>query len=158
MTAALQLMDLEDWIEATAASVVELTAAIGVGTCAQSAVPLLGPSEPSGAYIPLVGARISVQVGLQSDDEGCRAMSKALLDMTDDELAPDIVKDATCEIVNMLAGLVKRRMLHLDSSLRLGLPVFVQGHIRAGSGTISSGLHFRAGAVPLSAIVFRPRV
>lgn len=157
MTAALQIRELEDWMAATAASAVELASAIGLGSCSESPSPLLNTEGPSGAYIPLVGVKASVQIGFQSTDEGCRELSKVLLGMSDDEITPDIVKDATCEIANMLAGLVKRRMTNQDTTLRLGLPMFVEGRIHPGPGTTASTRHMMAGNVPLIVVVFQPR-
>ena len=154
---ALKLTELETWSQATATSAIELASAIGLASFKPLQQPSLGTNAPSGAYLPLVGPKVAVQVGFQTTAQGCRELAKALLGMSEEDLAPDIVKDSICEIANMLAGLVKRRMVHLDSGIRLGLPIFVEGRIHPGPGTNASHSYFEAPGIPLAVVVFQPR-
>lgn len=88
----------------------------------ESAVSLIG------AHIPMIGGGQAFDLALVASAEGCRALARAILYMAPDAPLRDAeFADPVGEIVNMLAGGVKRRIPGLD--LTLGLPLFVHGYI-----------------------------
>lgn len=157
MTLALSTPSLNDWTVATMECVAELSAAIGFAGCTQAPNESLPTQSPSGAYIPLVGPKVSVQVSLQTTNQGCIDLGKTLLGMTDEDMTPEIVSDAVCEIANMLAGMVKRRMVHVDNGLRLGLPIFVNGSVHPGPGVTANRMLVYLDGIPVMVAVFQPR-
>lgn len=61
-------------------------------------------------------------VAIGADEPGCFALASGLLQMAPSELDPSMVEDSLRELVNMVAGHIKRAMA-LD--LALGLPEIV---------------------------------
>lgn len=88
-----------------------------------------GLGAVDGAYVSVVTPEEPVQVGLVVERPGCQSLAKALLGMEpgDEDLPESDVSDAMCELINMVAGGLKRRV---DGrvSIVLGLPLFVAGH------------------------------
>lgn len=82
-----------------------------------------------GAYLSLTTTDEPIQVGLLVAPIGCQVLSKALLGMEpgDEDLPAADVGDAMCEIINMVAGGLKRRVSG-QLSITMGLPMFVSGH------------------------------
>jgi CheY-specific phosphatase CheX len=114
--------------------------------------------EGMGAHIALVGERETAQLGLISSQEGCWNLARAFLGMERDEsLSEEDMADALEEIINILAGGVKRRLIALDSSLKMGLPFFIQGHIMATPAQDRAIAAFRLGVVEGHLIVLRSR-
>jgi len=84
-----------------------------------------------GAHIPVIGGNQAFDLALVASAEGCQALSRAILGMSDGAPLRDAeVADAVGEIVNMLAGTVKRRMAGHGAELVLGLPLFLHGYIQ----------------------------
>jgi hypothetical protein len=85
-------------------------------------------SGAHGAYIGLVAQEEPIQVGLLADAAGCQLLAKALLGMEagDEDLPSTDVSDAMCEIINIVAGGLKRRIAG-RLPVTLGLPIFVAG-------------------------------
>jgi len=84
-----------------------------------------------GAHIPVIGAGQAFDLALVASADGCQALSRAILCMGDGPALRDAeVADAVGEIVNMLAGSVKRRMAGQGADLVLGLPLFLHGYIQ----------------------------
>jgi hypothetical protein len=84
-----------------------------------------------GAHIPMIGGGQAFDLGLVASPEGCQALSRAILCMAPGSALRDAeVADAVGEIVNMLAGSVKRRISGLGGELELGLPIFLHGYIQ----------------------------
>ena len=73
------------------------------------------------AALPIKGGR-SMTVAIGADEPGCFALASGLLQMAPSELDPSMVEDSLRELVNMVAGHIKRAMA-LD--LALGLPEIV---------------------------------
>jgi hypothetical protein len=153
--ALLAMHEMETWMQAAAASTQDLATAIGLSKVVVLQSSSVGTTAPSGAFISLVGPKVAVQVGFQTTAAGCMELSKALLGMDESDLTPDIVRDATCEIGNMLAGLVKRRMGSVDPGMRLGLPMFIEGRIHPGPGALASYSYFELGRIPLNVVVYQ---
>jgi CheY-specific phosphatase CheX len=79
-----------------------------------------------GAHIPMVGAP-SYELSVVATRQSCEALATAVLGMSVEGMPASVVADAIGEIVNMLAGGVKRRLGATDHEL--GLPVFVNGSV-----------------------------
>jgi hypothetical protein len=88
-----------------------------------------GIGAVDGAYVSLVTPEEPIQVGLVVERPGCQSLAKALLGMepSDEDLPESDVSDAMCELINMVAGGLKRRV-DGRMSIVLGLPLFVAGH------------------------------
>jgi hypothetical protein len=88
-------------------------------------------TEMVGAHIPLVGPGQAFDFALVASPGNCQALSRAILCMKDGAPLRDAeVADAIGEIVNMLAGTVKRRLAGHGAELELGLPIFLHGYIQ----------------------------
>jgi Chemotaxis phosphatase CheX len=101
------------------------------GAVVQDPVGLECASAMIGAHIPVIGGGQAFDLALVASADGCLALSRAILCM--DGAAPlrdAEVADAVGEIVNMLAGAVKRRMSGQGAELVLGLPLFLHGYIQ----------------------------
>jgi CheY-specific phosphatase CheX len=139
------------------------------GSAAELAKVALGFSEPTtiaaaaladtahlvGAHIPLVG-RPSYELWFVASRAGCAALAGAVLGGMDaDSLPPGVTADAISELVNMLAGGVKRRLA--GSDLELGLPVFVNGSVERSDRLSATTFRLQLGAVETHVIVLGPR-
>jgi len=125
----------ERWMREVVGAAEEIATAMGLGGVrVVGSIPL--PSDLPGAYLPIVGVGgASVYVGWLASNSGCEAMARALLgDPTIGRLSHDEVADAMGEIVNIVAGAVKRRMAPQGGTLILGLPIYVASPIRPLAG------------------------
>jgi hypothetical protein len=101
------------------------------GAVVQDPVDLERASSMIGAHIPLVGGGQAFDFALVSSADGCLALSRAILCAGPAAALRDAeVADAVGEIVNMLAGAVKRRLSGHRADLELGLPIFLHGYIQ----------------------------
>lgn len=134
----------------------ELAACLGF-----DGVTLLGTEAlalaPWGAYVPLVGDNVSLQVGLSAGEAARAGIAGALLGMAPDEVDPADVVDAVGEAVNILAGQVKTRLVDVEPTLKLGLPMFVEGHILVTPSFAQAVAHVELGPVPVSLVAVRHR-
>ena len=89
------------------------------------------PKNGYGAYMPLLSDDLSLHIAISSDLSGCQILAKALLGLGPEakNLSEPDIADAMGEIANMIAGLFKRQMTAEYQGLKLGIPVFVVGHI-----------------------------
>lgn len=126
---------LTDWVEASTDALIEIAPSVGFEG---RRVPAADEVEASdcAALIPMFGSRGPVQIALVVGKPSCQALSKGLLCMepTDDDLSMVDVADAIREIANMIAGMVKARLVDQDPKITLGLPVFVNGAVLPNSG------------------------
>lgn len=84
-----------------------------------------------GAWVPLNGESYSLQLGLVSTDDGCQAIARRLLNLSaTDPLTEEDMADALRETVNILAGMSKTTVEGDVSKSTLGLPIFIDGHIK----------------------------
>jgi CheY-specific phosphatase CheX len=121
---------VDAWLVAAEESFGEVAAtALARGDVAAVGRSATAPPGLGGAYIQLLSEREVVLVGLCADDAALRHISGALLSLAAGELGHADVTDAVGEIVNMLAGGVKRRLSAACPGLQLGLPIFIQGHL-----------------------------
>ena len=75
-----QAPTIDKWIRQVEQAIVSLARdALGGATTQVVARDVELPSQPSGAYIPLINGKDSIQIGLVSDVWGCQVLAKALL-------------------------------------------------------------------------------
>jgi len=114
-----------------------------------------GDSRPA-AYVAILGERSSLHLGVSTSMGGCRALVRALLGMRQrDPITDEVVVDGMSEILNIAAGKVKSRMVVRDGSLKLGLPMFVQGQVGYGESTERAAADVMLGPVPCQVLVYR---
>lgn len=101
------------------------------GAAVQDPVDLERATSMIGAHIPMIGAGKAYDLALVATADGCLGLSRAILCAGPTAALKDAeVADAVGEIVNMLAGAVKRRLSGQRADLELGLPIFVHGYIQ----------------------------
>lgn len=124
-----------EWMNALEESAREVAlTALGFSECTTERDCGAPPPELFGAYLPLGTTFQPVQIGLLSGERGCQALAKALLGLTplDDDLPLPDVGDAVSEVLNMLAGGLKRRLAG-RLELKLGLPLFLHGTVQSNA-------------------------
>jgi hypothetical protein len=99
-----------------------------IATSRQASLPW---NNTMGAWVPLVGHAYSLQLGLVSTDDGCQAIARKLLNLhPEDPLTEEDMADAFRETVNILAGTSKTSIEGDMPASTLGLPIFINGHIK----------------------------
>jgi hypothetical protein len=150
-------IDLKEWIEALT-EVVRDYAARSLrfdGTPASSTNGDAPEARPA-AYVAILGERCSMHLGISASMDGCRALVRALLGLRQrDPITDTEVVDGMSEILNIAAGKVKSRMVVRDGSLKLGLPIFVQGQVGLGESTERATADVVIGPVPCRLLVYR---
>ena len=122
---------VSDWVAAMADASTELALSLGI-----DGLELLGwhevpPTGMAGAYIALLGEDQTLQLAMLATPDGCADLSRLLLGLEPaDEVSDTDVADAVGELVNIVAGGVKQRMQDSAGTLRLGLPVFINGFVQ----------------------------
>jgi hypothetical protein len=99
-------------LTALSESLAEVAATVLGGLRVDTHAEQAGPAAPHGAYLALVAQGEPIQLGLLADPGGCQLLARTLLGMDpdDEELPTSDVSDAMCEIINIVAGGVKRRV------------------------------------------------
>ena len=123
------LVDLACWHTAIAAAALEIaTYALGSCTAEVSAAVEMDATGLIGAHLPLLGGPHALEIALVGTPDNCRALAAAMLQTTTPEsLSVADIADAVGETLNMIGGIVKRRV---GNELEIGLPVVMIGHIR----------------------------
>jgi hypothetical protein len=148
-----------EWADAIVSSVTDLA----ITSLGFNDVEVVGtgaglPQGLQSAYVALVGDDHNIQLGLVADPEACDQLARSLLLFEpDDELCPDDMVDAVGEIANILGGGVKRRMIATDPTIKLGLPVFINGTIAQSSVLDSWSAALRLGDVAVYVVILRHR-
>ena len=153
------VIELNEWLNALSESAVELlTETLGFESGSFSD----GSDELAeglcGAYISLLGEDSALELGIVSDAEGCEAMAQALLGLEPgdgEDLSEADVADAVNEVVDIVAGGVKTRMVERDPTLKMGLPVFVEGRIKNSASQESAITELVTGGVKVHLMVLR---
>jgi hypothetical protein len=116
-------------LDALADAASEVAATVLAGAAFQALETPLGYGSGHGAYLSLVTPEEPIQVALLAAPADCQVLAKALLGMeaADEDLPGGDVSDAMCEIINIVAGGLKRRVSE-RMAVTLGLPMFVAGH------------------------------
>jgi CheY-specific phosphatase CheX len=151
-------IELKDWLEALT-EVVRDYAERSLRFDGTPAVSSNGSGDGErrpAAYVAILGERCSMHLGISSSMDGCRALVRALLGMRQkDAIGDSEVVDGMSEILNIAAGKVKSRMVVRDGSLKLGLPIFVQGQVGLGESTERASADVMIGPVPCKLLVYR---
>lgn len=88
-----------------------------------------------GAVIPLISDHSNVELVFISSTSGCAVLARALVGMDPEEdISPEDVADAMCELANIVAGVVKRQLHATEPGLTLGLPVAFEGRLMCVDG------------------------
>jgi len=111
-----------------------------------------------GSYLTLIGDEGAVQIGFMASLESCLEISKTLLGMgPEDELPESDMADAIAEVINIVAGSVKTRMISYDAGIKLGLPTFIQGRIMATPNQEKMVSAMKFGSIDTWILVLRPK-
>ncbi|WP_298212141.1 chemotaxis protein CheX [Ferrimicrobium sp.] len=94
------------------------------------------PSNLPGAWVGLVGDRLSLQLGLVAEFVTLELLTANMIGRSD-HLSDVEITDAIAEVVNVIGGVAKRLVIEADPSLRSGLPMFLFGRLRVPTGTAS---------------------
>lgn len=150
-------IELKDWLEALTEVVRDYAGRSLRFDGAPAALGGAGEGETRpAAYVAILGERCSMHLGISSTMDGCRALVRALLGMRQkDAISDSEVVDGMSEILNIAAGKVKSRMVVRDGSLKLGLPIFVQGQVGLGESTERASIDVMIGPVPCKLLVYR---
>lgn len=145
----------EPWLSAIRDSALDvITTSLGFQDGDISAMFGAAPNDVPGAYLPIVGSKQSMYVGWTAGERDRQTLARAFLGMSEsDELSDGDVADALGELVNILGGGVKRRMLAHVAGLAIGLPFYAGGNMRLLGGASGLGARVRCGAAE-SHIVF----
>jgi hypothetical protein len=141
-------------LDALTESARELTSTVLGGLAFEALGPSADFGVGNGAYLGLVAQEEPIQVGILVDGAGCQALSKALLGMepTDEDLPASDVSDAMCEIINIIAGGLKRRVAE-RMPVTMGLPIFVSGHPLPNQQQAVLARSLRIGSVSASVLL-----
>lgn len=126
-------VDLQTWLDALRAAAYKFmqntfNSHDVSATSRQSNLPW---NNTMGAWVPLVGREHSLQLGLVSTDDGCQAIARKLLNLRPEApLTEEDMADAIRETVNILAGTSKTAIEGDTPASTLGLPIFINGHIK----------------------------
>jgi hypothetical protein len=151
-------IDLREWVHQMQLVTTELTSG-ALKFENRRAVPL-PPSKKDGvgSYISVLSAFDSMHLGLVTSSAGCRALARGLLQVPpDEELSDSEVVDGVNELVNILAGKVKARLVGRDGTLRLGLPMFLTTPVRLTDRMEVAQEVSNVGPVECRLMVFRER-
>lgn len=100
------------------------------------------PGHPWAAWVPLMSVHDSLRLGLLANPEGCQQLARTFVG-DEAELTESEVGDALGEILNILAGCVKRDVADRLPGLRIGLPIFLPhstgGPVQAGNTRTAGG-------------------
>jgi hypothetical protein len=150
-----------DWLDALEAELEVLTTGtLGLPRPQRVARGETPPQGMEGAWLTLVSPLGAYQVGLTATSGGCQALARGL--MATEAEAPPLpaadVADAVCEIVNMLAGGVQRRLRQrCGVEVQLGLPTFFHGTVQPTDRLGVAVAEVRVGELPAAVLVLQPR-
>jgi len=149
---------LDDWMSAAISSAEELaTVALGFDGATFIGKRDRMPTDVKSALVALVGDTASVQLGVAATETGCQMLARALLCMDPEEadLPEDDVADAVGEVINIVAGQVKRIIGGPDSSMKMGLPLFVHGRFESSEEVETAVADINIGPVPVTLLVLK---
>lgn len=149
---------LDDWMSAAVTSAEELaTVALGFEGATYIGKRESMPSNVKSALVALVGDNASVQLGVAATEDGCQKLARALLSMEPEEedLPEDDVADAVGEVINIVAGQVKRIIGGPDSTMKMGLPLFVHGRFESSEEVETAIADITVGPVPITLLVLK---
>ena len=152
---------LKDWL----ASLIEASAdsATNVLGFEQKVLPGVGdgmsacqPSVTSGAFISMLSEGGAIELGFAATKDVLQALAKIVLGMAPEEdiVAADTA-DAIGEVVNIIAGGVKRRLNEAAGGINLGLPLFIEGTLVGRESQEMAHANVLLGEMPVCLIVVR---
>jgi CheY-specific phosphatase CheX len=112
-----------------------------------------------GSYLALVSDEICLQIGVASGKDDCRELARALLGMSPDDgdISDEEVADAVGEIVNILAGVLKGKVNDRANGIKLGLPIFIDGRIKASDQQQTLIGRVKLGSIPVELLILMHR-
>jgi hypothetical protein len=111
------------------------------------------PAGCHGALVALAGERESLEIGLFCSPEGCRGLAALMIGMEPED--EEMTVDAVSELVNVLAGMTKRRLTESPVSYNIGLPLFVKGSVEVLDRVQQASARLKIGEVEASLVVMR---
>jgi len=150
---------IQDWLYSLKEAAGELAVStMGFDGCTMTQTSKKLPMGVSGSSISLVSDGDSVQIGFFTQRDGCKKLAQAMLGMApEDELSDADVADAMGEVVNIVAGGVKRQMSEKSPGIQLGLPLFMNGQIEIGENQEGIVGDAAVGPVPVHLLVLRKK-
>jgi CheY-specific phosphatase CheX len=154
-------MKAAHWVDAVTGAAREIaTYQLGFATGTASTAGTRVPPDPMmiGAHVALVGSGQNYELALVATPEDCAALARAMLASAKPAAlsATDVV-DAVGELVNMMAGAVKRRMHRHGLDFELGLPVPIKQAVQPTDGTSVLALPTQFGPIQTHVLVIGRR-
>ncbi len=143
------LEPMSPWIKAMGDATDELAQSyLGFDSGCQVRDALPGmPDRFKGAFVTLLSADLSTQIGIGSNPGGCQSLAQAMIGEEDEELPDEDVADVMGEIANIVAGGVKKRLADTVGDLQLGLPFVIDGKIEAAGKAMETAVDVTIGPV-----------
>ena len=151
---------LMEWMSAMQEAATEVaTTTLGCAGTEHLALDVPPPPQMPAAYLPLVGVEEQVQLAVAADPGSCQALAKSMLAMEPggEDLPMGDVADAMNEIINIIAGAVKKRVFERSGPLSLGLPIFIHGQPEPSGRLTTVVRHMRFGDIPAALLVVHQR-
>lgn len=127
---------------------------MGFGSCEVGGGGSEIPDGLGGAFVPLVGQQASMQLGVMASPPDQESLARIILQMEDDEETDrDCIMDAIGELTNCMVGQMKVAMRKVDPSLKIGLPVFIEGSVEDIGGVQQRVLEAQLDGIPVSIVV-----
>jgi hypothetical protein len=141
------------WSARASAALRETLSTFGIEASELGSQPL-PPTGLAGAYIPLVAPTAATEIGLVCGAGSRGAIARAMLGMSDEEeLAEDDEVSCLCEVVNIVAGLIKRAAPAEGEAFALGLPFYVEGVMRTTRASTTNVARFGFGTDEVHLVV-----
>lgn len=156
-------LSLTDWMTAMSEATCESAVQMFAMSSNPESIEILSPDRDipdgfCGSFITLVSELNTVQLGFLSDKKGLKELSQAMLGLSpEDTISDSDVTDAVGEIINVIAGGVKRRLNENAGGLKLGLPMFIEGKVAHGESQEVMMAKVTLGKTPTHLIVLRKR-
>ena len=149
----------QDWLNEMSDATFELSQTIlGIDDYAvKTKEPHFPQDDVLGTYIPLVGEGDAVLIGILSNQQGMQELARSFLGLEpgDNELTKEDMVDAVGEVLNILCGIVKRRIIDRRPVLWTGMPNFIEGNIELTKNQESACALVEIGTVKIYLIVIR---
>lgn len=119
---------IQEWLGAAEKAALELAnTTFGFSQC-----EIIGHESESmdnavGGYVSLVNDHVQLELSMLAEPKLCRSMAQTLLGT--EEISQDDEADSWGEIVNILAGAMKRNLDGPGASIQMGLPCFVRSPV-----------------------------
>lgn len=148
--------ELSDWVSAMTDAAIEFGQQMLDAQDAAAGGALSSMPGSSGAYLALVGDQAAMQLGVVATPTDCATIARALLMMNADEaISQEDIADAINEVINVVAGGVKSRLIDREPGLTLGLPLFVDGQVVATHSVEWAGQTVKLVGAELHLVVIR---